>query len=84
MKFKLLAMNKLSLSIIAIGSALLLGSCKKGFLDINKDPNRPTETVVSPDLAMAAQLNSSALMTFCNVIWVIGVRQVLIQEPRLK
>jgi hypothetical protein len=60
MKFKLLAMNKLSLSIIAIGSALLLGSCKKGFLDINKDPNRPTETVVSPDLALAAQLNSSA------------------------
>ena len=60
MKIKLLEMNKLSLSIIAAGCALLLGSCKKSFLDINDNPNNPTETSVSPDLALAAQLNNSA------------------------
>lgn len=60
MKIKLLEMNKLSLSIVAVGCALLLGSCKKSFLDINNDPNNPTETSVSPDLALAGQLNNSA------------------------
>lgn len=38
---------------------VVLSSCKK-MLDINTDPNRPTETAVTPDLATAAQLNGSA------------------------
>jgi hypothetical protein len=53
-------MNKLSLSIIAVFIGILFGSCKKDFWDINEDPNRATETSVTPDLALAAQLNSSA------------------------
>ena len=53
-------MNKKSLSILALGFSLLLSGCKKEFLDINTDPNRPTETSITPDLATAAQLNNSA------------------------
>lgn len=48
------------ISIIAFSLVLLLGSCKKDFLDINQDPNRPTENNITPDLATAAQLNISA------------------------
>lgn len=53
-------MRKFSLSIIAVTVVMLLGSCKKGYLDINQDPNRPTESAITPDLATAAQLNNSA------------------------
>lgn len=38
----------------------MIGGCKKDFLDINDDPNRPTEANITPDLATAAQLNNSA------------------------
>jgi hypothetical protein len=34
--------------------------CKKSFLDINQDPNRATASSVTPDLAMAAQMNNIA------------------------
>ncbi|GEO09146.1 SusD/RagB family nutrient-binding outer membrane lipoprotein [Segetibacter aerophilus] len=53
-------MRKYSLSIIAIGLVMLLGSCKKEYLDINTDPNRPTESSITPDLATAAQLSNVA------------------------
>ena len=53
-------MTKNIFSIIAICSVMLLGSCKKSFLDINSDPNRPVESAITPDLATAAQLNASA------------------------
>jgi len=60
MKIKLLKMKKINLSLFAVTVALLLGSCKKEFLDINKDPNSATEASITPDLTLAAQLNSSA------------------------
>jgi len=53
-------MTKNNFLILAVIVAMLLGSCKKEFLDINKDPNRATETSITPDLATAAQLNASA------------------------
>jgi hypothetical protein len=53
-------MVKYKLSIIAVSFLMLLGSCKKGFLDINSDPNRPTASAITPELATAAQLNNSA------------------------
>lgn len=53
-------MRKISLSIIVVGLVMLMGGCKKDFLDINQDPNRPTESNITPDLATAAQLNNSA------------------------
>lgn len=53
-------MRKYSLSIIAISLVMLLGSCKKDYLDINQDPNRPTESSITPDLATAAQLSNVA------------------------
>ena len=52
MKIKILTI--LSLSV------MLIVSCKKDFLDINDDPNRPTESSITPDLSTAAQLNNSA------------------------
>ena len=45
--------------IIALGGILLSG-CKKDYLNINTNPNSATESVVTPDLALAAQLTSSA------------------------
>ena len=45
--------------IVALGGILLSG-CKKDYLNINTNPNSATESVVTPDLALAAQLTSSA------------------------
>lgn len=53
-------MNSIRLSIFTLLLGMLLGSCKKSFLDINKDPNNATESSITPNLALAAQLNSSA------------------------
>jgi hypothetical protein len=54
-------MNKIKLSIIALtAGAMALGGCDKDFLDINQNPNNPTEVNVTPNLATAAQLNNSA------------------------
>lgn len=37
-----------------LSAAILLGGCKKGFLDINQDPNRVTDDNVTPELIFAA------------------------------
>lgn len=42
-----------------IPSILLLGSCKKSFLDINQNPNTATETKVTPDLIIPYALTES-------------------------
>jgi hypothetical protein len=49
-------MNKKILNI-ALFSAILLGSCKKGWLDVNENPNSPTKT--SSDLVFSTAINSS-------------------------
>lgn len=41
-------------------AVILLSGCEKDYLDINTNPNSATESVVTPDLALAAQLTSSA------------------------
>ena len=48
--------NILTIAIVGI----LLSGCQKDYLDINTNPNSATESVVTPDLALAAQLTSSA------------------------
>ena len=53
-------MTKNILSIVAVSMVMLLGGCKKEFLDINNDPNQATAASITPDLATAAQLNASA------------------------
>lgn len=53
-------MRKISLSIIIAGFLVILGGCKKDFLDINQDPNRPTEANITPNLITAARLNAIA------------------------
>jgi hypothetical protein len=53
-------MKRNHLSILAALVFMLLGSCKKGFLDINQNPNNATASSITPDLATAAQLNTSA------------------------
>ncbi|HSC52632.1 MAG TPA: SusD/RagB family nutrient-binding outer membrane lipoprotein [Phnomibacter sp.] len=47
------------ISLFVVGIGLVAGGCKKTF-DINQNPNQVTETSVTPDLALAAQLNGSA------------------------
>ncbi len=53
-------MYKISLSLIAVCFCLILGSCKKSFLDVNQNPNQATESAITPDLTLAAQLNTIA------------------------
>jgi hypothetical protein len=53
-------MLKRNFIISAVLAALVLSGCKKGFLDINTNPNQPTEGLIEPDLTMAAQLNATA------------------------
>ncbi len=53
-------MYKISLSLIAVCFCLMLGSCKKSFLDVNRNPNQATESAITPDLTLAAQLNTIA------------------------
>ena len=53
-------MTKNILSIVAVSLGMLLGGCKKEFLDINNDPDQATAASITPDLATAAQLNASA------------------------
>lgn len=53
-------MNKFRISIITLGLVIVFGACKKSFFDINHDPNRPTESVVTPNLTLAAQLTTVA------------------------
>ncbi len=51
---------KKHISMALLGITALLAGCKKDFFDINQNPNQVTETSVTPDLALAAQLNASA------------------------
>ena len=53
-------MKKLKISLLATGFMLMLFGCKKSFLDINNDPNRATETSITPNLLLAPQLNNIA------------------------
>ena len=53
-------MNKFRISIITLSLVIVFGACKKSFFDINQDPNRPTESAITPDLTLAAQLNTVA------------------------
>lgn len=45
---------------LAVAASMALTSCKKDFFDINQNPNQATESAISPDLTLAAQLNASA------------------------
>lgn len=45
---------------LAVAASMGLTSCKKDFFDINKNPNQATESAITPDLTLAAQLNTSA------------------------
>lgn len=53
-------MKNLKISIIVFCIGIFLVNCKKSYFDINKNPNSPTEAVISPDLAMAPQLAAVA------------------------
>ena len=46
------------IALVMVGFSIL--SCKKSFLDINNNPNSATESSITPDLALAAQLTGSA------------------------
>jgi len=52
-------MNK-KIFIIAAGFGLLAAGCGKDHFDINQNPNNVTETSVTPDLTLAAQLTASS------------------------
>jgi hypothetical protein len=53
-------MTKNKFLILAVSAGLLLGGCKKEFLDINQNPNQATENSITPDLALSAQLAAVA------------------------
>lgn len=53
-------MLKMKYILIAAFGGLILSGCKKGYLDINTNPNTATESVITPDLILAAQMTSSA------------------------
>ena len=53
-------MKKLKISLLTACFMVLLFGCKKNFLDINSDPNRATETSITPNLMLAPQLNNIA------------------------
>jgi len=56
-------------SLLILGGVMTMASCKKGFFDINQNPNSVTETSVTPDLALAAQLNNSAARNAGTYAW---------------
>jgi hypothetical protein len=49
------------LTLFCTAAILLLGACKKDYLDINKNPNKPAE--VTPGLVLTNALNSTAVNT---------------------
>jgi len=53
-------MKKIKVSILAVSIGVLLGACSKDYLDINQNPNGPTESSITPDLALAPTLTSAA------------------------
>lgn len=53
-------MNKTKYILIAAFMGSVLVGCKKGYLDINTNPNSATESVITPDLHITAQMTSTA------------------------
>ena len=53
-------MFKMKNILIVAFAGILFSGCQKDYLEINTNPNSATESVVTPDLALAAQLSSSA------------------------
>ncbi len=53
-------MKKFNIILASAALIFIMGSCKKSFFDINKNPNSPTAAVITPDLALAAQLKNIA------------------------
>ena len=50
--------NIIYIALVMVGFSIT--GCKKTFLDINQNPNSATESSITPDLALAAQLAGSA------------------------
>lgn len=50
-------MKKILYSLTAL--LLITSSCKKGFLDINENPNAPTESSITPDLLLPRALHAT-------------------------
>ncbi|TAN10811.1 MAG: SusD/RagB family nutrient-binding outer membrane lipoprotein [Chitinophagaceae bacterium] len=61
-------MKKLSYLLISLATLLLMGSCEKGFLNVNTNPNSPTAVnagvVLSNDLYQMASAYSTGLSQF--------------------
>lgn len=53
-------MNKTKYILIAAFMGSVLMGCKKGYLDINQNPNSATESVITPDLQITAQMTTTA------------------------
>lgn len=51
---------KIFFSFCAFSTLLLLGSCKKGWIDVNYDPRELTDTQITPDLMVAPVLEEPA------------------------
>ncbi|GAB4092631.1 RagB/SusD family nutrient uptake outer membrane protein [Flaviaesturariibacter terrae] len=47
-----------SIWVLALTGSVLLGSCKKGFLDVNDDPNNVTELNITPELIFTQAANA--------------------------
>lgn len=54
-------MKKKLIYVFTVSAVLLLGACKKGFLDINDNPNNAT--TVKPSLVLTGALNNTAAYT---------------------
>jgi len=46
--------------MIAAVAGLILSGCKKDYLNINTNPNQATESAITPDLTITAQMTSTA------------------------
>ena len=53
-------MKKIILMIIVVISVFTISSCKKGFLDVNTDPNNPTET--TPNFLLPSIISNGLVM----------------------
>ncbi len=49
--------------IYAILGLILLGSCKKGFLDVNTDPNSPSDATITSDLLLPSAMLKTGVFT---------------------
>ncbi|RBQ02329.1 SusD/RagB family nutrient-binding outer membrane lipoprotein [Pedobacter miscanthi] len=54
-------MKKKLIYVFTVSAVLMLGACKKGFLDINDNPNNAT--TVKPSLVLTGALNNTAAYT---------------------